>query len=366
MSETGVAKKLVFKKRSSGETHEGNKKGLIKLSKKIVEKPEEPTQEPTVVEGEKIKVTRKPTSKSAGASSRASGSGSRVASSRASGSGSGSGSGVLSPLIFIDTSYFIFYRYHATKAWYLHSKKDEDAGDLTIDNLGFVENYNKHFRQWTAKISKKFKVPESQFFWFKDSPKENVWRTPIFPKYKATRDDKCPEGIKGFFLHTYQNLIPLERQMLVPCAEGDDIAAIAAKLENATNPTQPILIITADTDYLQLVNPVTRVVKLPNFDDIPVVVKNGKDKITVTPDEYLMIKVLLGDTCDEIPKVYSGCGPSTAMSISRNPDEFTRLIENHPDRLEKYQLNLTLISFNKIPDNIRDNCQAAYMAVRSL
>jgi 5'-3' exonuclease len=371
MSVPGVTKKLVFKKRPSSETNEGNKKGLIKLSKKIVEKPEEPTQESTVVEDEK-KVIRKPTSKStasraAGSGSRAAGSGSRAAGSGSgSGSGSGTGSGVLSPLIFIDTSYFIFYRYHATKAWYLHSKKDEDAGDLTIDNLGFVENYNKHFRQWTAKISKKFKVPESQFFWFKDSPKEDVWRTPIFPKYKATRDEKCPEGIKGFFLHTYQNLIPLERQMLVPCAEGDDIAAVAAKLENATNPTQPILIITADTDYLQLVNSVTRVVKLPNFDDIPVVVKIGKDKVTVTPDEYLMIKVLLGDTCDEIPKVYSGCGPSTAMNISRNPDEFTRLIENHPDRLEKYQQNLTLISFNEIPDNIRDNCQAAYMAVRSL
>lgn len=345
-SGVGGAKKLVFKKRSTSsnnsnsdlvdnQSNQGNqgsdsekKSPLIKLSKKIVD--------PAI----KTPAPRK--------------------------KASGSNNSDNTPLIFIDTSYFIFYRYHATKAWYLHSKKDEDADDLTIENEGFVENYSKHFRQWTAKISKKFKTPESKFFWFRDSPKEEVWRTPLFPAYKATRDEKCPDGIEGFFAYTYDNLIPVERQMLVPCAEADDVAAIAAKLENVNNPTQPIVIITADTDYLQLVNSVTRVVKLPNFDDIPVVVKIGKDKVTVTPNEYLLIKVLLGDSCDEISKVYAGCGPSTALNISRNPDEFTRLIENHPDRFAKYQLNLTLISFNEIPESIRTKCQAAYMAVRSL
>jgi 5'-3' exonuclease len=343
MSEQSTKSKLKFKKRSDEDGAGVTSKGIIKLSKKIVEKKNmDKVENNSVVDKESKVVEKKPRA-------------SRATTSIAS-----------LPLVFIDTSYFIFYRYHATKAWYLHSKKEDDKDDLTIDNQGFVENYSKHFRQWTAKISKKFKVPESQFYWFRDSPKETVWRTPLFPAYKATRDKKCPDGIEGFFTYTYDNLIPKNRQMIVEGAEADDIAAVAAQMENANNPTQHLVIITADTDYLQLVNDVTRVVKLPNFDDIPLVVKLGKEKVTVTPKEYLVIKVILGDTADEIPKVYSGCGPSTALNISRDPDTFKRLIEDHPERLEKYQHNLTLISFDEIPAEIRQKCQLAYILVRGI
>jgi len=322
-------------------------KGIIKLARKIVEKKEvENIETSTTTDDSPVQAattTRKPRAKSKMAVSKA-----------------------VMPLVFIDTSYFIFYRYHATKAWYLHSKKEDESGDLTIENEGFVENYSKHFGQWRAKISKKFGVPEDQFYWFRDSPKETVWRTPLFAGYKATRDEKCPEGIDGFFKYTYDNLIPGDRQILVEAAEADDAVAVAAQYENEHRPEQKVVIITADTDYLQLVNDVTRVVKLPNFDDIPLVVKSGKEKITVTPKEYLITKVILGDTADEIPKVYSGCGPATALSISRDEDTFKRLIEDHPERLEKFHNNLTLISFNKIPKEVRERCQLAYLLVRGI
>lgn len=348
--------KLQFKKRSSDPTSGATMASTIKLSKKITEK------NPLVATLDNLEHTvSEAKAEIASTSTSASAKKPRAKSSKAQAS-----SGAIMPLVFIDASYFIFYRYHATKVWYQHSKKDDDGVEFNIENAGFVENYSKHFRQWTAKISKQFGVPESQFFWFKDSPKDSLWRTPLFPKYKASRDAKCPEGIDGFFGHTFDNLIPKDRQMIVPGAEADDIAAVATLYENTNHPTQPIIIITTDTDYLQLVNDTTRVVKLPNFDDIPLVVKSGKDKVKVTAKEYLMAKVILGDTADEIPKVYDGCGPVTAINISRNPDAFKKLIQDHPERLKKYQHNLTLISFNEIPAEIQQKCQTAYLQVRNL
>ena len=265
-------------------------------------------------------------------------------------------------LVFIDTSYFIFYRYHATKAWYKHSGKGEDD-NCHIEDEAFVDSFTKHFKQWCEKISKQFGVKQSDFFWFRDSPRETLWRTPLFEGYKANRD--CPDGISGFFRYVYDNLIPGDRQIKVDRAEADDVAAVAVKLENKMNPHVDIVVLTADTDYLQLVNDKVKIVKLPKFQEIPVEVKVGKNKMKVTPREYLITKILVGDTADEIPKVYAGCGPSVALKIARDEEMFKKCIEDHPDRLEKFNHNKTLICFDQIPDDIREMAEMEYLKVRN-
>jgi len=268
-----------------------------------------------------------------------------------------------SSLVFMDASYFIFYRYHATKAWYRH--RDKELHECNIDNEEFVISFARHFNSWTEKIAKKFKTTTDKFFWFKDAPKDTVWRTPLFPNYKSTREEKTDEGITGFFPYCFEHLIPKDRVIYVPRAEADDVAAIATHYENETNPDQKIAIFTGDTDYLQLVNENTMVVKAPKLEQLPIQIKIGKEKLQVSPDVYIRHKFLVGDVTDEIPKVYHGCGPRIAYQMVNDPILFKKNITDHPERNARYQENKTLICFDQIPDDIRAEGIAVYNKVRN-
>lgn len=267
-----------------------------------------------------------------------------------------------SHLVFMDASYFIFYRYHATKAWYRHQDKELEC---SINNEEFVISFARHFNTWIEKIAKKFKTTTDNFFWFKDASKDTVWRTPLFPNYKSTRDEKTDEGITGFFPYCFEHLIPKDRVIYVPRAEADDVAAIATQYENEINPDQQIAIFTGDTDYLQLVNQNTKVVKAPKLDQIPIQIKIGKERFDVTPEVYIKHKILVGDVTDEIPKVYHGCGPRIAYQMVNDPILFKKNVIDHPDRHARYKQNETLICFSKIPDDIRAQGIEVYTRVRN-
>lgn len=268
-------------------------------------------------------------------------------------------------LLFIDASFFIFYRYNATKVWYSTHKAKE--GECNIENEEFVQNYTKHFNDWVTKIKKK--TNSQHVYWFKDSPLDTLWRIPIFPSYKSNREDKCPKEISAFFRYTYEKLIPPNNVISIKQAEADDCVDIAVRFENKTNPDTKIVIVTGDTDYIQLINDNTRVIKMPKLDDMPVEIKLGKDKkdkIKTTPSIFINTKILLGDACDEIPKVYSGCGPKTAYDIARDPDMFKKLIEDHPDRYANYKKNRILMHFDEIPNDIRKEGEELYQYLVSI
>jgi 5'-3' exonuclease len=270
------------------------------------------------------------------------------------------------PYVFVDTSYFVFYRYHATKVWYSKHTDSGSEESCTIDNEDFVNAFTRHFCDWKGKIAKKFKVSEDDLFWFRDSPRESLWRTPLFPEYKASREDKCSPAIGSFFKLVFEKLLSNDRMIRVEGAEADDVAAIATRYEQKNSPDRDIYVLTADTDYLQLCNERTKIVKLPKFETIPVQVKLGKEKKIVSPDVYLETKILVGDASDEIPKVYVGCGPKIAYNIATDRELFKKNIESHPDRLEKYLHNRKLICFDEIPDDIKEKALARYLEVKGM
>lgn len=273
-----------------------------------------------------------------------------------------------STIVLIDGSYFIFRRYCATKVWYSQHTEKGASEDCNIENEDFVKHYTKHFGDWVNKINKEFKPDE--LYWFKDSPKDTVWRTPLFKEYKSHRDDLCPPHVGKFFAYSYQDLIPANKVILVDTAEADDSLAIAAKFENKTRPSCKIVIFTGDTDYLQLVNDRTRVVnfKGPKLVDIPLEVKLGKKdgkqvKELVASDIYLTIKILLGDKTDGIPGV-PGCGPATAYKLATDSEYFTQYINNNPTRKNIYEKNRLLISFDEIPVELKNEIERVYQQIK--
>lgn len=275
--------------------------------------------------------------------------------------------------VFIDASYFIFYRYNATKAWYKHSNRGEN--DVChIDNPEFVESFSKHFRDCVEKIEKKFGTNGTNgtngtkhVYWFVDSPRESLWRMPLFPEYKSHRDKVSTPEIGPFFKYSFENLVPVDKQLKVHRTEADDVAGISAKWEYDNFPDSKIVVVTGDCDYLQLVNDRIRVVKLPKLENISLGVqlsaKNG-GKFEVTPEIYLEMKILMGDKSDGIPAVFGGCGPKSAYDIATDRDKFREHIESNEDRYRKYLANRKLICFDEIPDELKGEIISKYISLR--
>lgn len=269
-------------------------------------------------------------------------------------------------IVFIDASFFTFYRYHATKVWYSKHTQMGEEDSCTIENEEFLEKFSKHFTDLVNKIKKKFKT--QYIYWFKDAPRSTIWRMPIADDYKEGR--ASTPGISDFFKYVFQNLIDPEHLISTDNAEADDLIAVACQYETELfqkdkNNKNSIIIVSGDTDLLQLVNDHTQLVKLPKLEPIPLTVKLDKNrKLEVSPRVYLEMKIILGDKTDNITKVFSGCGPKTSYDIANDPTLFKKHIEDHPKRLAKYEHNKTMIDFERIPSELRETILQTYLKQR--
>ena len=124
----------------------------------------------------------------------------------------------------------------------------------------------------------------------KDCKRENIWRTNMFPPYKATRNY---EGFQGgpFFKLAYDSVFKdagVKYILKHSSLEADDCIAITAK-HLVQRPSNNITIITSDTDYLQLIQPR---IQLVNLKLKPVQTEKNS---TMNPNKDLFIKIIKGD-----------------------------------------------------------------------
>ncbi len=244
--------------------------------------------------------------------------------------------------LILDTSYIIFYRYHALKSWFKKAYPDQSE-DLEI----FKQKYPKLFNKCINDLIKKNHINYNNVFFCKDESKENLWRFKIYPNYKKGRT--CDSNISHFFFEAYNNLIPeFEKKgchlLKVSECEADDIAAILTKRILSKDPESIITIITNDYDYLQLINPRVNIINLTG--------KNLENKIKYSPDIDLKIKIILGDKSDNITSIIKNIGIKKAYQISTNEEIFNKYISNNIEINQLYNLNKELIDFNYIPEKI--------------
>jgi len=254
-------------------------------------------------------------------------------------------------VLLIDGSYFIFYRYNATKVWYSRHSGKGTIEQCNIDHPEFKEKYTKHFLDCVTKMKKQLKP--KYIFWLKDTPRETIWRYDHNQEYKANRDASAPDEIGAFFKYSYGELIPEAQVLAVDRAEADDVGAVVAKYLNDNYGEVKVNIVTVDADYLQLTNDQTTIHKLPKFERVPVQVKLGKKRVDMDARTFLRVKILMGDKSDEISPVYSGCGPSTAYKLATDMKLFEREIMDDEERSRKYHENERLISFRMIPGSLQ-------------
>ena len=92
--------------------------------------------------------------------------------------------------IFIDGSYFCFYRYHSLLNWWKNAYPEEPLTD-PFQNQKFVDKFIKTFIENVEEIPKKLGLHKDKFkpiiIVGKDCKREQIWRTKLFPEYKGTR-----------------------------------------------------------------------------------------------------------------------------------------------------------------------------------
>ena len=109
--------------------------------------------------------------------------------------------------IFVDGSYYCFYRYFATIQWWNNAHPEIILED-PYENEIFVEKFKKTFSDNMLTIPKKLKLDKSKsvkpfIIVGKDCKRENIWRMNLFSKYKANRENDSFKG-KLFFKMVYE------------------------------------------------------------------------------------------------------------------------------------------------------------------
>ena len=85
--------------------------------------------------------------------------------------------------IFVDGSYYCFYRYYSLLNWWKNAHKDEPLTDPMLNEV-FVDKFKKLFVENLQDIPKKLGIKNSLPIMIvgKDCKRQDIWRTELFPQ----------------------------------------------------------------------------------------------------------------------------------------------------------------------------------------
>lgn len=255
--------------------------------------------------------------------------------------------------IFVDGSYYCFYRYFALQQWWKNAYPEEPLPN-PYENEKFVEKFCKTFIDNLQQIPKKLKIHKEIvkpiLIIGKDCKRESIWRNDIFNNYKANRNNSLEDGFMGgpFFKMAYEEQLFQKggAKAILSHArlEADDCIALSVKYLLKKYPLCKIYIITSDNDYLQLNASNVKLFTL-TYKDL-----TNRKTSTGNAKNDLQIKILMGDASDNIPSVFPKCGMKTAQKCIEDEGFFKKKMANNKLYYEQYALNEQLINFDKIPD----------------
>jgi 5'-3' exonuclease len=253
--------------------------------------------------------------------------------------------------IFIDGSYFCFYRYHSLLTWWKNAYPEIVLDDPFL-NEQFVAKFRKTFVEHVSKLQKNLGIHKSvvpTIIVGRDCKRENIWRNELFPNYKATRANGKEDGFMGgpFFKMAYQDNLFIEggaKALLShPKLEADDCIALSVKHVLQKYQDVNVYIITSDKDYLQLAEPRVHIYNL-GFKKI-----TDQKSSTGSAECDLFCKIVMGDISDNIPAVFPKCGPKTALKYYEDQVAFQTRLQSSDTFIAQYNTNKKIVDFNEIP-----------------
>lgn len=285
-------------------------------------------------------------------------------------------------LLLIDGSFMSFVcNFRAFKNWE-HQYQGMDtctirpADETDQDNLPDIVNESQWFRKCLAnaavdklngiatiiETSTGLMYPNSGLVdtvIAKDARLTKSFRYSLYPEYKLTRkiqrSKRNQYKIGPVFDELYTNVFPSifdnhTVQLMVDGAEGDDVIASLARSQRIAEEYERIVLISSDRDFLQL--QIDRPVVQYDIKGEMVVpkIKKGNEIISITPQQALLIKIISGDSSDNIKPIKSKVGELRAYKyITESQDAFKKLLKEEPEVAERMVLNSKLIDFKNIP-----------------
>lgn len=272
--------------------------------------------------------------------------------------------------IFVDGSYYCFYRYYATLNWWKHAHPEIELGDPFLQEE-FVAKYKKLFIDGISALPRKLGAPKNaRIIIGKDCKRENIWRHQhAIAPYKGTRPsgDEPRQGQPVFYGGKFFNMA-YEDELFVKGGakwvikhnrlEADDVIAISVKTllqrDNADASLSKIYIVTSDKDYLQLLEPRVAIYNLA-FKNLGLT----KEGDIVDGRKELFIKTVMGDKSDNIAPAIAKCGYKTALKCYEDAAYFeARLVKESAH--QKYLSNKKMVDFDEIPSELANEFLQKY------
>ncbi|MED5578804.1 MAG: DNA polymerase I [Nitrospinota bacterium] len=214
-------------------------------------------------------------------------------------------------IFLIDGSGYMFRAYYAMIRQNLRNSKGAPTGAV----LAFTRMLLKVIRD---------KKPEYAAIAF-DRP-EPTHRHSIFPEYKANRD-AAPEDLVLQIPLIHRVVESLNIPLLVEAGlEADDLLGSLA--QEALKNEFEVLLITGDKDFAQLVNEKIHIWDPMKDEEYgPQEIEN---KWGISPDKFIDIQALMGDSTDNIPGA-PGIGEKTAVSLIQEFGSLDSLLDSIAD-----------------------------------
>lgn len=159
---------------------------------------------------------------------------------------------------------------------------------------------------------------------------KHTFRTDMYSAYKGTRKP-MPDELRSQ-IEPIKTMLSLMKIKVVEKNnfEADDIiGTLSRKFENTDS-----IIITGDRDSLQLINQTTTVyLNKKGLSDVKIMDTQAmQEEYGMTPDSFLHLKALQGDSSDNIPGV-PGVGPKTAIELIQKYETLDG-VYSHMDELK--------------------------------
>ncbi len=143
----------------------------------------------------------------------------------------------------------------------------------------------------------------------------DTWRHAEFEEYKATREH-MPDDMRSQIERIQEVLTALNIPIITyPDYEADDVLGTLAK--RAAEQDVDVLILTGDRDMFQLVDDRVKILYTsggPSPKTSVYGLAEIQQRYEMTPDQFLQLKALTGDSSDNIPGV-PGVGDKTAIKF---------------------------------------------------
>lgn len=259
--------------------------------------------------------------------------------------------------VIVDTSYVVFAKWYSALSWYKMSINRSPNIETLLESIVFQNKLASMFEQSLLRVLKQHEMPEADIVFAKDCNRHAVWRREHFDNYKEGRTQNGNFNSEAFNF-VYTKVLPaiMERHggcvIGTDCAEADDVIGVIKDHLREQYPGRRVIIVTNDNDCIQLVDEHTTVVNL-FMQDV------GFRRGNLTPEQYLLSRVLAGDRSDNIPSIVPRCGPKTAARLVQEHDEPTlRAMYRH----SHYARNELLMNLRNTPQHLKRDIIAKYLA----